>query len=217
LGWKCLREPVKDGEVIDVETSNGNLSSAFLLEALAMCVLPNSAGGHGAIAYYIATDQRLLHADMVAILQQRLAATTPTNNNNNNKAAEKDNYDEQLLSCLARLMVVRCHCASDLLAAVCALPSQVLVQEVRLVVIDSLNAFLWQERNGHVGTATVAAVAGALTRVIEQSGAVVIATRIIGGGGGEGNSLMSTVGKEWSDKVTRRVVVDGEGKGVEQR
>lgn len=203
-----MKEPLRDCEALDVEAPTASAAMPLMVEALANCVLPPEVGGQGLTACYITTEQRWLHASLVEVLQKRLSSAKPTSSS----TPPTLSVEQALAACLGRLFVVRCHDQLELLAAANNLEPLVLQHDLRLVAVDSLNAYYWQERSGHAGGATVAATAAALARASEAHGLVVMGLRLGGGGGGEGHANATTVCREWTERVTRKIVVDAEGR-----
>lgn len=168
--------------MIELEAASSAGLVPHIVEALATCIMPAEAGGLEVAAYYLATDQRWVPAALVQLLRSRLTGT-------GQDKTSPAKIEAALAASLARLFVVHCQNSLELLAAVCAIQSQAAVQEVRLVVVDSLNSFYWQERSGHSGPATTAAVATALGRLRDECGAVIVGVRqALGSQSGDGSS-----------------------------
>ena len=82
---------------------------------------------------------------------------------------------------------------------------------MRLIIIDTLNAFQWQERNGHVGPATISTIVTNLVQIIDENGTIVVGTRINSDAGvtsgADKSSVVGNACKEWNDRVTRKITV----------
>jgi hypothetical protein len=167
------------GDIVELEGPAGAGKTELLLEALIQCVLPRGvAGGQESTALYIATDARWPQRRVAERLQRRLDAHSQSDGG--------PMAPDTLRQCLSRLLVVRCHSAQELLAALtkvhmscdagsgafttrlnvkgstAAADERDTVDEappLRLVVIDTANAFYWQERCRP--TVAVPAAAGA--------------------------------------------------------
>lgn len=168
LGWSALERPLVAGDIVELEGPAGAGKTELLLEALIQCVLPRGvAGGQESTALYIATDARWPQQRVAERLQQRLDA--------HSRSDSEPMAPDTLRRCLSRLLVVRCHSAQELLAALAKVhmscdagtgaftmrlnakgvtaadddESRGTVDEappLRLVVVDTANAFYWQER-----------------------------------------------------------------------
>lgn len=165
LGWSALERPLVAGDIVELEGPAGAGKTELLLEALIQCVLPRGvAGGQESTALYIATDARWPQQRVAERLQQRLDA--------HSRSDSEPMAPDTLRRCLSRLLVVRCHSAQELLAALAKVhmscdagtgaftmrlnakgvaaadddESRDEAPPLRLVVVDTANAFYWQER-----------------------------------------------------------------------
>ena len=218
LGWSPLERPLSAGDILELEGPPGSGKTELLLEALLNCVLPRAVpGGMESAAVYIATDARWCRRRVAERLQERLGVHRQNGGEGADPGAPDDAVVQQ---CLSRLVVVRCHSARELLAALarvqhaCNVGSGALLGDaageaaeepppVRLLAVDTINAFYWQERSRP--SASLAGAAGAAIAVAAT--AATAATPSSGSASAGGTQPAEGASSPTSPAATTAVVV----------
>ncbi|KAJ4460659.1 hypothetical protein PAPYR_2877 [Paratrimastix pyriformis] len=140
-GIKALDHEVPqglDGDVVEVVGSAGSGKTELLLNVLVTFLLSEPYDGIGATALFFDCDQRLQILRLRQLLHDRLTRCT---------ACPPDQAEAEVEASLHRLLVIRCPTAEHFLAAVHLIPV-LLAQRpaLRLLCVDSVTAFHWNER-----------------------------------------------------------------------
>ncbi|XP_062207599.1 DNA repair protein XRCC2 homolog isoform X3 [Phragmites australis] len=158
------RAPLRPGNVVEIAGPSNSGKSHLLLMAAAQCILPKEwegiyFGGLGKAVMYLDLDCRFDVLRLAQILRNRIAegcSSACPRNGEPGKDSSTDkfhcSFESTLFSdCMQRFLYVRCYSSPEFIAALKSVQSQlrseVLGAGIYFLMIDSIGAFYWIDRD----------------------------------------------------------------------
>ncbi|XP_038654343.1 DNA repair protein XRCC2 [Scyliorhinus canicula] len=127
----AFQKLMAEGDTVEFHGPEGAGKTEMLYHLVALCILPESAGGLQVEVLFIDTDYHFDMLRLVAILEHRLVQST----------------EELVKGCLGRLFLVHCSSSTQLLLLLHSLETMVCSHPALcLLIVDSMSAFYWIDR-----------------------------------------------------------------------